>query len=170
MGATQYIHMAAMLGSVITLVGSMVFLFKQKTIVREDGSTEIEIPYFGRLKSNYPSVIMGFIGAGLAAYTLDRVGSEGPPMGLSAILTVSAQAATNDLPVFVGVVPQEYFTSTNLDANGAGTLSFTVDSNKSYSVVALKPIEVTSDGVRFASTHGPAIIEAGKMLFEGELK
>ena len=167
---TQYIYMAAMLGSVITLIGSMVFLFKQKTIVHENGRTEIEIPFFGRLKSNYPSVIMGFIGAALAAFTLERMENRSPGIDLSATVGVSAQAATNDLPVFVGVVPQEHFTSTTLDASGQGTLSFIVDSSKAYNVVALKPIEVTADGVRFASTHGPAIIEEGRLRFQGELK
>lgn len=165
------IYLLAMVGSVITLVGSMIFLFKQKTVVDQNGHvTEVEIPLFGKVKSNYPSIVTGFLGAGLAAFTMDRVVPDIPRIDLSATVGVARAANANDLPVFVGVVPQEYFTSTTLDPDGRGVLEFSVEDNKTYNVVVLKPVEVTPDGVRFLSTHGPATVAENKLRFEGVLR
>ena len=125
------VFLLAMLGSVITLIGSMVFLFRQKTVVDQDGTvSEIDLPFFGRLKSNYPSILMGFIGAALAAFTLGKVTPTIPTIDLYATVGIAQASNINDLPIFVGVVPQSHFKSTTLGSNGKGTLNFAVDRNK----------------------------------------
>jgi hypothetical protein len=168
---SEIIFLLAMIGSVVTLVGSMVFLFKQKTIVNQNGEvTEVEVPFFGKVKSNYPSIVTGFLGAALAAFTIERVVPEVPRIGLSATVGLAQASNVSDLPVFVGVVPQEYFTSTMLDAEGRGLLEFSVEDNKAYNVVVLKPHTVTPNGVRFLSTHGPATLSENKLLFDGVLR
>lgn len=65
----QYYFMYFFSGALI--ITGVVFLFKEKkyfdTIKNEVIS--VEIPFFGKIKSNYPSVIIIFIAAAIAFYT-----------------------------------------------------------------------------------------------------
>ena len=47
--------------ALILAAGCLTWLFKQKTIVDQNGDvTEVEIPLFGKIRSNYPAAVIGF--------------------------------------------------------------------------------------------------------------
>lgn len=170
------VYVLAMLGAVVTLVGGMVFLFRQKTVVNENGEvTSIEIPLFGKLKSNYPSIGICFIGAALAVAVMARVEpkvAQVAQIGLAAEVGLAEAASASGLPLYVAVVPQEYLRSTTPNAAGVNPLSFEVDSGKAYNVVVLRLAEITEDGrTRYQSTYGPAVLcDDGQLCFKGDLQ
>ena len=60
--------------SILSIVFGFVALLKQKTYVdtKTKQPTEIEIPIFGKLKTNYPSLVFLFVGFLLAYFTFDK--------------------------------------------------------------------------------------------------
>lgn len=63
--------LAMMIGGFVTFCG-LYLMVKQKTIADPEGSfIEVQIPFFGKLKTNYPSVVALVLGASLVYYPLD---------------------------------------------------------------------------------------------------
>ncbi|WP_216640102.1 hypothetical protein [Rhodovulum sp. P5] len=145
-------------------------------MVTEEGHvTDIEIPLLGKVKSNYPSVIIAFIGAAILIYTVSRVDPEVPTIDLSAAVGVAEGTQTSSLPVIIAAVPQQYLGLTTLDEAGRGKFDFKVERthDTAYNVVVLQPVEITEDGItRYQSIHGPAEITEDQkhLLFEGVLR
>lgn len=167
-----YILLIATVGGVATMLLAVVFLFRQKTVVDQEGHvTEVEIPLFGKIKSNYPSVGLAIIGAGLCAFAINTTAPD-PVVRVTLNAQVRDEIGTHDLPVQVGVVPQEYFRSGNLGENGQSSFSFGVDAGKDYQVVVLRPAEFAGNSVRYRSVQGPAQFDADKarFIYEGDLK
>jgi hypothetical protein len=59
--------------STLLIVLGFIALLKQKLYVDKDsGETEVEIPFFGKLKSNYPALVFVLLGAALAFYGFQK--------------------------------------------------------------------------------------------------
>jgi len=68
-------EMAMYVLSAVILALGAVSLFTQKfyKVDKETGTQiEVELPMLGKLKTNYPALAFGFIGAGLAAFTFQK--------------------------------------------------------------------------------------------------
>jgi hypothetical protein len=123
------------------------YLLKTQRFVKGegDGNIEVEIPLFGRIKSNYPAIVVVFIGAFLIFYPQYRqtpapVGPcpPAPPTPVSQV-TVKGTLHRSDQEslagIQVGVIPG---TITFTDSDGAFSLSVNQVPG-SYYVVATVP-------------------------------
>jgi len=62
---------------ILALGGISLFTQKVYKVDTETGQkVEIEIPFFGKLTTNYPALAFAFIGAAMAAFTFDRTSDE----------------------------------------------------------------------------------------------
>ncbi len=166
----EAIPLICMIGGVLAMLGGVAFLFKQKVVVDAEGHvTEVEIPFFGKIRSNYPSVGIALIGAALSAYTLEQTSQTSPKVDFLAQVR-SGEAQASPLPFHIGVVPQEYFRAGMFNSDGVGQIGFNVDAGKDYQVVILRPIEVTTNRVLYQSIYGPALYEDDKLHFTEELR
>ena len=52
-------------------------LFTQKVYKLDKQKTIVELPFFGKLTTNYPALAFGFIGAAMAIYTFSRTSVSG---------------------------------------------------------------------------------------------
>lgn len=78
------------------VAGGVIFLFKQKTVVNDKGEvTSVEIPILGKIKSNYPSVGICMIGAGLAVYTISRLDPPRDTVELATSFSLLEEAQAN---------------------------------------------------------------------------
>jgi hypothetical protein len=97
------VYLVALLISLTLAVCGVLSLFRQKIYRSDDGVTEIDVPIFGKMKSNYPAVAFSFLGVALAAFCIQRwpVVMETTPLRG----TVTLQGATPGVtkPVFVFV-------------------------------------------------------------------
>jgi len=68
----------ALLGiGALTIVLGFVALLRQKTYIdANNSSTEVEVPFFGRMKTNLPALLFVFIGAVLVSVPAFRSGAE----------------------------------------------------------------------------------------------
>ncbi|SIO29517.1 hypothetical protein SAMN05444722_1269 [Rhodovulum sp. ES.010] len=169
-------YLLAMIGGIAAVVGGVIFLFKQKTVVTQEGQvTDIDIPFLGKVRSNYPSIIVAFIGAAVMIFTVSRVDPTVPTIDLSADVGVAEGSRRSGLPVIIAAVPQQYLGLTTLDETGKGKFDFTVEKTPgtAYNVVVLQPVEVTEDGItRYQSIHGPAQVTEDQkhLIFTGVLR
>src|SRR5262245_61089465 len=67
------LSLASVIVGAIFGVSSLYLLFRQTPVVDAAGNvTEVELPLFGKLKTNYPSLVAFFIGAFLVWFPLNR--------------------------------------------------------------------------------------------------
>lgn len=147
---------------------------KQQVIVDENGAiSEINIPWFGKLQTNYPSLVAVLLGVSLAFYVTSKLQ---PQIAIKRV-PLTAKLTTSELPkdsyIFVSAVPQRYLTATNsLAVDGKSTITLSVDETGPYSVIAYTIADIASDNrTVYAVTHGPAIFENEPegFVFEGRL-
>lgn len=106
----------AMLGAMLLIVGGLILLNKQ--ILIKDSVTgkisEVELPVFGKIKTNYPSLIAIFLGPAIIFYVVGRLPSLEPETFL-----ISGQFTANDSSVYneakVVIAPQGYTEGINDD-------------------------------------------------------
>ncbi len=95
--------------SLAVCLGGIWALLRQKIIVSEQGEiTSVEIPFFGKIKTNYPSLIAIFLGIALAAFVWQRYTIEQEMMPLIAKITLQYPSSEIRKDVFLGIIPQEY--------------------------------------------------------------
>lgn len=101
------LSLTSMIIGLIIGLGSLYILLKQKPVLDEHGNvTEIDIPIFGKLKSNYPSLAALLIGAFLVFYPLYRFPAPAPATVRR--IPVSGKVTLQGIPangVMVGIVP-----------------------------------------------------------------
>ena len=170
--STLVLYSLSLLVALIIAGGGIAFLFKQKMVVDDKGNvTHVEIPLFGKIKSNYPSVGICLIGAGLAVYTISRVDPPHDLIELDASFNIEEDAIFADVPLLLAAVPQGYFHHANPGNERSGSLSFNVDSNSEYTVLVLKLTEITEGGVaRYSMSQGTPKSFEGKLAFETRLR
>jgi hypothetical protein len=137
--------LSAIAGLVFGLA-ALVLLAKQRFVKGDEGSVEVELPLFGRIKSNYPALIVVFIGAFLIFYPQYRGGGlpavcpPPPPPPPVAQVTIKGTLHRSDQEshagIMVGVIPGSNLTATDSDG------TFTMSVNRvagAYTAVAFVP-------------------------------
>lgn len=158
--------------ALVLCAGGIWALLKQKTVVDANGNvTEIEIPVFGKLKTNYPSLGAILIGAALALVIIQRTPAEQDKRSLTARILIDKTQPNS--AVIIGAIPRRYFEPLNAITLGQeNSVSFDVDAADSYSVIAFTPNRVGPDAqVTYAVVHGPARLDEASngFLFVNQL-
>ncbi len=91
-------------------IGGLYLLATQKFVESATGAADIEIPFFGRLKTNYPSLVAIFIGAVLLVFPR----GPKPP----AMVPVSGKVTSVKKGQWmVAVIPSAFARATNSDGS-----------------------------------------------------
>ncbi len=160
--------------AMICVIGGIYALLRQQVVVDQDGQpSEIELPWFGKIKTNYPSLIAVGLGIALATFVASKLDPAPEVHNLPLVATLE----TDNLPpgsyVMVAAFPQRYLKgSQEFFQNGRGTMELLVEEPGPYTVVALSPTAFGSDGRPiYTVTQGPAIFDdnAGRLSFTGRL-
>ncbi|WJS83839.1 hypothetical protein [Paracoccus sp. TOH] len=174
MSDTLLLLMLVLVIALVSVIGGIVALLKQQVILDKDGNPiEIELPWFGKIRTNYPSLFAIALGIVLAGFVSAKLDPTVEIRNMSLIATLE----TDDLPsgsyVMVAAFPQRYLRgSSELFRDGKGSIELSVDEPGPYSVVALSPTEFDGDGRPvYTVTQGPATFDAtsSRLLFTGRL-
>jgi hypothetical protein len=98
-----------MLGGLVFGIGGMYLLATQKFVRADDNATEVEIPVFGRIKTNYPSLVAVLLGAFLLYIPLQKLPRETPKMHIEGLVTQDGQPPKKE--ILVVLAPAKYRTS-----------------------------------------------------------
>lgn len=172
MASFVYISYFGLLIALLATIGGLWALVKQQVVVDSKGHvSEIEIPLFGKLKTNYPSLVAIVAGMGLAAFIVNRVPIALEKVPLSA--KISLEGPQHNKLLFVGAIPQRYLQATNLfPEGGVNEIDFQVDSPDSYSVIAFTVHGIDDRGrTIYEVVHGPTeVLDSPRRLeFKGNL-
>lgn len=160
--------------ALVCVIGGIYALLKQQVVVDQNGQpSEIDLPWFGKIKTNYPSLIAVGLGIALATFVAGKL----DPVPEISNLPLVATLETDNLPpgsyVMIAAFPQRYLKgSQEFFQNGRGTMELQVEEPGPYTVVALSPTAFGADGRPIYSvTQGPAIFDndARRLSFTGRL-
>ena len=159
--------------ALVCVLGGIYTLLRQQIVVDQNGQpSEIDLPWFGKIKTNYPSLVAVGLGIALATFVASKLDPAPEVQNLPLVATLE----TDDLPassfVMVAAFPQRYLKgSTELFRDGRGSIELSVEEPGPYSVVAMTPTGLGADGRPvYAVTQGPAIPDnQGRLLFVGRL-
>jgi hypothetical protein len=110
-----------MIGGLIFGTSGMYLLAKQKFVRGKDNATEVEIPIFGRIKTNYPSLVAVLLGTFLLFYPLKVLPGAPPRLHVTGQVTQDGQKPTKE--ILVVLAPAKYKNFTGSD----GKISMDVD-------------------------------------------
>lgn len=157
-----------------SVIGGLVALLKQQVVVDKEGNpSEIELPWFGRIRTNYPSLFAIALGIVLAGFVATKLQPTVSIKNMPLVATLE----TEDLPpgsyVSVAAFPQRYLVgSSQVFETGKGSLELTVDEPGPYTVVVLALTGFDDEGrPEFAVTQGPAKFDphSKRLLFSARL-
>jgi hypothetical protein len=98
------------------VVGGLWLIAKQKIITDTKGhSIDIDIPFFGKIKTNYPSVTALFLGTFLIWLPIDKWSSEPDRIPVSGQVIVEGRQSHDG--VIVGIIPGSHKTFTHNDGS-----------------------------------------------------
>lgn len=160
--------------ALVCVLGGIYALLRQQVVVDQNGQpSEIELPWFGKIKTNYPSLIAVGLGIALATFVASKLEPTAEIRNLPLIATLETDNLAPGSYVMVAAFPQRYLKgSQEFFQNGKGTMELQVDEPGPYTVVALAPTDFGSDGRPiYTVTQGPAIFDntAGRLSFTGRL-
>jgi len=128
------VFLICMGAGLVLVLGGMYLLYAQRFVRSLDGTIEMELPFIGRVKTNYPSLAAIFLGALLLLYPLNKWQPQTPTVAVTGRITLPASDAQRNVLVFV--VPNENKTFTNDD----GTYTVQVRAGEpSYTGIAYLP-------------------------------
>ncbi|WP_126979372.1 hypothetical protein [Frigidibacter oleivorans] len=161
----------ALVTALLISLGGVWALLRQQVVVDANGQpTEIELPFFGKMKTNYPSLVAVLIGAALTSWVVNRIPVEFDKIPLNVDLAVSDAFRNNGL--VVGAIPLRYMRAGTQLASEGGSLTLNVDRPDTYNVVAFVVSGVSPDGrLTYELTHGPTevVAEPASFHFKGRL-
>lgn len=87
----------------LMILGSIFLVFKQKILVdRETGKeTSVDLPFFGKLKTNYPGLVIFFLGCALVLFPAFKVENIYPTFSVEGNGKVDA----GEIKVFIAIGP-----------------------------------------------------------------
>ncbi len=174
MSETLVLLAFVLLIALVCVIGGVIALLKQQVILDNNGRpSEISLPWFGKIRPNYPSLFAIALGIVLATFVTGKLDPTVEITNLPLVATLE----TDDLPsgsyVMVAAFPQRYLRgSSELFKEGKGSIELSVDEPGPYNVVVMSPTEFDSDGRPvYAVTQGPATFdtEASRLVFTGRL-
>ena len=92
------VFLICMGAGLVLVLGGMYLLYAQRFVRSSDGTIEMELPFIGRVKTNYPSLAAIFLGALLLLYPLNRW--QQVWIGPFASLRSSAAVTRNNVAIF----------------------------------------------------------------------
>lgn len=157
--------------ALVSVLGGLIALLKQQVIVDQNGNpTKIELPWFGKIQTNYPSLVAVALGIALAAFVGMKLDVTVQVKGIPLVATIDTKGVPPGSYVTVVAVPQRYLGGTNqTDGDGRATVQFKVDDpDVPYSIVASTPIGF--DGAHIVAYGQAKPDETGKQLvFSGQM-
>ena len=172
MDTTTILLMGVLLISLLTIVGGLIVLLKQKIVVTEKGAvSSVELPWFGKLSTNYPSLIAVLLGVGLAFHVTTKLDPGFTAKRVPLVVELSTEKLPADGYVFVSAVPQRYLSATNALVEGKASLKLEVDEPGPYSVIAFTVTREENGRNVYAVNHGPAqrSPETNQLTFASQL-
>lgn len=151
----------------VVTVGGVWALLRQKVVVDKIGNvTEIEIPFFGKLRTNYPSLVAIFMALGVSVFVLNRWTIEPDMMPFITKVQLEHPVNTVRSEVFVGAIPQQY----HIFENGVGVgapheIRMNVVKDVNYQVIVY-----TVTGVDENTGQARKVVEHGRMRIVGNGK
>lgn len=171
MNTFALISLGALLFALVCAVGGIWALLAQQPVVNDKGQTEIELPFFGKMKTNAPALIAVLLGSAIVYAVITRVPFETDKIPLTARLSI--EGTSPDAAVFVGAIPNRYLQSSNVLLPGQeNEVRFQVDESDDYTVIAYTVASVRPDasfdytvvqGPTRPSDTPPGILFSGKL-------
>lgn len=174
MSETLILLALVLLIALVSVAGGLLALLKQQVVVDKDGKpSEINLPWFGKIKTNYPSLFAIALGIVLAAFVTTKLSVNVKVDAIPLVATIETDGLPPGTYVTVAAFPQRYLLSTNQTrSDGTATVQFTVDEpGVPYSVVATSPIGFEDGRPVFAMAQGQATPDAAgrQLVFSGRL-
>lgn len=107
------LSLGMMFGGLVFGIGGMYLLAKQKFVKAENNATEVEIPIFGRIKTNYPSLVAVMLGAFLLFAPLQKLPGEAPKLHIKGQVTQDGQPPQKEILVVLAPAKNKNFTGSN---------------------------------------------------------
>jgi hypothetical protein len=102
-----------MIGGLVFGIGGMYLLATQKFVRGKNDATEVEIPFFGRIKTNYPSLVAVLLGAFLLYTPLQKLPTEVPKLHIEGQVTQDGQAPKKEILVVLAPAKYKNFTGSD---------------------------------------------------------
>jgi len=102
-----------MIGGLVFGMGGMYLLATQKFVRGADNATEVEIPIFGRIKTNYPSLVAVLLGTFLLYTPLQKLPGEVPKLHIQGQVTQDGQAPKKEILVVLAPAKYKNFTGSD---------------------------------------------------------
>lgn len=152
----------------IAIAGGLWILLKQQVVVREDGSpTSVQLPFFGKIQTNYPSLVSVFLGAAISYLCIGKIPDPEPAkINLNASISLDQGVSRH---VFVHAIPKGNtgFLTPNPGLE-AGSVDFVLDANHDYTVVAYT-IEVKEGDIHheiISQPDGNKVAATDQLIYE----
>jgi hypothetical protein len=107
------LSLGMMIGGLIFGLGGMYLLAKQKFVRGKDNATEVEIPVFGRIKTNYPSLVAVLLGTFLLYMPLQKLPTEAPKLHIEGQVTQDGQPRKKEIMVVLAPARYKNFTQSD---------------------------------------------------------
>lgn len=145
------------------VAGGIWALLKQQVVVDQNGApSEIEVPGFGKLRTNYPSLVAIALGILLAWSVQSRLSLvvTVPTVPLNAKLKLEGMPEGSQ--IYVSAVPQKYLRAASATTSAEDSeITINVDDAGEYNVVAFTVTGLTQNNKPiYRVVYGPAKLNA----------
>lgn len=155
----------ALLIALTVVLGGLIILGKQKIVVNDEGQvTSVDVPFLGKVRTNYPSVVAIFFGILLAAFVLQQIPfhpvteRQMPLKAVIQLVDYSTHPSSKD--VFLGVIPLKYHKMKNqVKPNTTEEIQLKVAQADDYHAVAYAVTKLLGNGdTEHVVDHGSVTI------------
>lgn len=159
-----HIAVVALIIAAIAVIGGVCELLYGRRITVDKNTGEvidIELPIFGKLKTNYPSVGAIFLGLCFGGFVLNWIQVKKEQIPFVATVTINSDDTRQKADVFLGMIPQQFRSQrSGVPVNEPVKLTLNVDKNQPYDVITFVPTAILSNGsTRRVTEFGPMTIE-----------
>lgn len=152
------------------VAGGLWALVKQKPVVDENGNlTAVDLPLFGKVQTNYPSLVSIFLGTALCALVVQKSDVTVDQVQLEANMTVGDSLETATL--FAGAVPMRYTAPGVLSGGDEHRFNIDVDKSGIYNVFAFALVGLENNRPVYYGTQGRANWDSDRSMlyFKGKI-
>jgi hypothetical protein len=166
----------------LAVIGGVIALIRQQVVVDKDTGNvvEVDIPLFGKIRSNYPSVVAVFFGLVMVWLVVSWLQVEVQKIPLIAkigfqYIGEAPLATARKADIFLSAIPQRYRTSqSGVPTDEPVEMRLDIDSGEGYDVIVFAPLSMRENGTtERAVEFGAMTIENvdGERIatYEGEL-
>lgn len=147
-----------MLVGLVAVLGGIWALLKQTVVVDQAGQvTSIDIPFLGKMKTNFPSLIAVFLGVALVGFVMNKVSITDENVKLVGGLKV--EDLVEGSTVVVGVIPAGYSQPVTSGNGQESMFQIDVDKGSSYTVIAYAVTAIENGRPVYSLVAGPAVMD-----------